>query len=62
MCLLLDQSCVFVLSVRWHPGEQVTLNLVRWADVESKYGTINRRELEDDALLTVEPCWGESAK
>jgi alginate O-acetyltransferase complex protein AlgJ len=48
-------------AARWRAGDRVTLTLQPWADVEQKYGTINRRELQDDALLMADPCWGEQA-
>lgn len=62
-------AVVFVWSMRdnkptpaagWRPGDKVTLRLRPWADVTAKYDAINRSELDDDALLLAEPCWGET--
>jgi alginate O-acetyltransferase complex protein AlgJ len=63
------EAVVFVWSMRdnkptpaagWRPGDKVTLRLRPWAEVDAKYDAINRSELEDDALLLAEPCWGET--
>jgi alginate O-acetyltransferase complex protein AlgJ len=43
----------------YRPGQTVTLRLRPWAEVSRQYGSINRRELPDPALLTVDPLWGE---
>ena len=62
------EAVVFVWSMRdnkptpaagWRPGDAVTLRLRPWAEVAAKYDAINRSELDDDALLLAEPCWGE---
>jgi alginate O-acetyltransferase complex protein AlgJ len=46
-------------AARWQTGQTVTLLLRPWADVEPKLGSINRRDLADESLLLVEPCWVE---
>jgi alginate O-acetyltransferase complex protein AlgJ len=43
----------------YRPGQTVTLRLRPWAEVSRQYGSINRRELPDPALLTVDPLWAE---
>ena len=62
-------AVVFVWSMRdnkptpaagWRPGDKVSLELRPWAEVAAKYDAINRSELDDDALLLAEPCWGET--
>ena len=62
------EAVVFVWSMRdnkptpaagWRPGDAVSLELQPWAEVAAKYDAINRSELDDDALLLAEPCWGE---
>jgi hypothetical protein len=40
-------------------GQTLTLRLRPWADVSRQYGSINRRELTDPALLLVDPLWAE---
>ncbi|HTL28055.1 MAG TPA: hypothetical protein VL282_02490 [Tepidisphaeraceae bacterium] len=49
-------------AARLRPGARITLKLKPWSDLEPKLGTINRRELDDDSLILVEPCWGELVK
>jgi len=50
---------VWTPAARWQPGQQVTLKLRAWSDVEAKYEAINRAELSDENLLSAEPCWSE---
>jgi alginate O-acetyltransferase complex protein AlgJ len=40
-------------------GQTVTLRVRPWAEVSRQYGSVNRRELPDPALLTVDPLWAE---
>jgi hypothetical protein len=40
-------------------GDMVSLFLSSWADAESRYGGINRGELEDEKLMLEEPNFGE---
>jgi hypothetical protein len=37
----------------------VRLRLSSWADVEERWGSIRRSELDDEDLLFEEPCWGK---
>ena len=46
-------------AASYSPGQTVTLRLRPWAEVSRQYGSLNRRELSDPALLTVDPLWGE---
>jgi hypothetical protein len=41
------------------PGDSVKLRLQSWEDVSDKRGSINRSELDDDAFLLADFCWGE---
>ncbi|MHB0999232.1 MAG: alginate O-acetyltransferase AlgX-related protein [Armatimonadota bacterium] len=43
-------------------GQNIKLKLTPWDKVESRYGSYNRVELEDDNLLFLEVFWGEGAK
>ncbi|MDR3689821.1 MAG: hypothetical protein P4L46_10615 [Fimbriimonas sp.] len=40
-------------------GQTVTIKLVPWASVDSKYGGLNRQELDSDDSLSWEAFWGE---
>jgi len=63
-----SEALVFLWSMRdnrqtpaagWRPGDNVTLRLRPWADLDGKYEAINRSELEEEELLFAEPAWGE---
>ena len=62
------QALVFVWGMKnnkWtkaaqlKPGEALKLHLTPWQEVEGKYGSYNRMELDDDELLLLDPYWGE---
>jgi len=62
------EAVVFVIAMRdytltpaagWRVGRQVGLRLRPWAAVADEYGAFTRGELDDDALMLVEPCFGE---
>ncbi len=41
----------------WRAGQEVTLELLPWSGVSDDFGSYNRIELDDDALLLLEPYW-----
>lgn len=41
------------------PGREVQCRLHAWAEVEGKYGTYNRAELDDMDLLLLPTFWAE---
>ncbi|MBN1647172.1 MAG: hypothetical protein JW874_03995 [Spirochaetales bacterium] len=43
----------------YRAGQKVSLRLKNWYDVENKYNSINRSELDNDDLLFEDPCWCE---
>ncbi len=45
-------------AAEWRTGQEVTLELISWASVVDEFGSYNRVELDDDALLLLEPYWG----
>ena len=62
------EALVYVFSMKAHrlteaarlrAGERVCMDLRSWEEVERTFGSINRSELENDALMAVVPCWGE---
>lgn len=62
------EAVVFVIAMRdynlappagWRVGQKVALRLRPWAAVADEYGAFTRGELDDDALMLVEPCFGE---
>ena len=53
------RSNVLTPAARYRPGDQVTVRLRPWSDVENEYEAINRSDLEDEAVHLQEPCWGE---
>lgn len=62
------EAVVFVIAMRdyalappsaWRVGQRVALRLRPWAAVADEYGAFTRGELDDDALMLVEPCFGE---
>jgi alginate O-acetyltransferase complex protein AlgJ len=50
---------VWTPAARWLPGQEITLRLRPWADVESRWGAVNRAELADEALVLEAPCWAD---
>ena len=46
-------------AARLRPGDAVSLELTSWTDAESRYGAINRSELNDEDLLLEEPNFAE---
>ena len=46
-------------AASYREGQQISMRLRPWADVESQYGAINRTELDDLELQLEEPNWGE---
>jgi len=62
------EALVYVFSMKGHrltdaaglrAGERVCLDARSWEEVERTFGSINRSELESDALMAVVPFWGE---
>ncbi len=62
------EALVYVFSMKAHrktafatlrPGDRVCLDIRPWEEVESRLGSINRSELDDETLLAAVPCWGE---
>lgn len=62
------EALVYVFSMKAHrlteaadlrAGERVCMDVRSWEDVERAFGSINRSELESDALMAVVPFWGE---
>jgi hypothetical protein len=43
----------------YRPGQKITIRLKSWFDVEEKYNSINRTEIDNGDLLIEDPCWGE---
>jgi hypothetical protein len=43
-------------------GQVVTMALTPWEKVEEKYGGYNRREFDDDAVLSLPAYWGEEVR
>ena len=50
---------VWTDAARLRIGDSIRIKLSPWADSESKYGSWNRSEFDDEILLLQEPCWGE---
>jgi alginate O-acetyltransferase complex protein AlgJ len=50
---------VLTPAAHFRPGDRVTVRLRPWSDVEQQYGSVNRSELDDEAVHLQEPCWGE---
>jgi hypothetical protein len=65
------QTVVFVWGMRdnkltpaasFKPGRVVKVAVQPWEKVEGKYGGYNRRELESEAAMSLDPYWGEIQK
>jgi hypothetical protein len=65
---LQGQAAVYTWSMRDNlitpagkvkPGERITLRLQPWHELSDKLGSINKSEIDDDAFLLAEFCWGE---
>ena len=65
------QTVVFVWGMRDNkltpaaslkPGRVVKVAVQPWEKVEGKYGGYNRRELESDEAMSLDPYWGELQK
>lgn len=50
---------VWTDAARLRISDSIRIKLSPWADSESKYGSWNRSEFDDEKLLLQEPCWGE---
>ncbi len=48
-------------AARYRPGQRITVKLIPWAEVARDLERVNRSELDAEALLFAEPCWGEEA-
>jgi len=46
----------------YKPGQTMTFALQPWDRVEEKYGGYNRRDFEDDDVLSLPVYWGEAAR
>ncbi len=46
-------------AAAFKPGDTVSLQLRPWADAEKEFGSYNRVELDDDALLSLPTYWAE---
>lgn len=66
--ILENEIIVFVWGMRdnrWtsfaslDPGRVITLSLTPWENVESRYGSYNRMELDSDEALLLDLYWGE---
>jgi len=66
--LEVQEAVVFIWGMRknkwtppatWEPGMTVRLRLVPWSNVEKRYGSDNRVELDNDDLLLLDPYWAE---
>jgi alginate O-acetyltransferase complex protein AlgJ len=44
------------------PGQSIAVVVRPWADVERTLRSINRRDLDDEALLLAEPAWGDELR
>ncbi|MBN2351331.1 MAG: hypothetical protein JXD23_02095 [Spirochaetales bacterium] len=44
---------------QYRVGQNITVRLKRWYDVNDKYDSINRSEIDDGELLFEDPCWAE---
>lgn len=62
------EAIVFAIAMReyeltpvasWRIGQRVALTLQPWTERADEYGVFMRGELDDDALMLVEPCFGE---
>lgn len=49
-------------AARLSPGEQVDLRLVPWAEVAAELDAVQRLELSDPALFSLEPWWTEELR
>lgn len=65
------QTVVFVWGMRdnkltpaasFKPGRVVKVAIQSWEKVEGKYGGYNRRELDSEAAMSLDPYWGEIQK
>jgi hypothetical protein len=65
------QALVFVWGMRNNkltpaaalkPGRILKVAVQSWEKVEGKYGGYNRRELNDNASMALDPLWGEIQK
>lgn len=50
---------VWTPAARLAPGAQLDLSVIPWSEVEERYGSINRAELDDERLLTLKTYWWE---
>jgi alginate O-acetyltransferase complex protein AlgJ len=50
---------VLLDAAQWQEGRTVELRVVPWEEVEARYGSFNRREIDDERLWALRPWWGE---
>lgn len=62
------EAIVFAVAMRdytltpvssWRIGQRVAVTLLPWTERADEYGVFMRGELDDDALMFVDPCFGE---
>jgi hypothetical protein len=46
-------------AAHYRVGQKITMRLKNWYDVNGKYDSINRSEIDDEELLFADPCWAE---
>ncbi|HEX8236984.1 MAG TPA: hypothetical protein VF600_13585 [Abditibacteriaceae bacterium] len=65
------QTVVFVWGMRdnkltpaasFKPGHVIKVALQPWEKVEGKYGGYNRREIDSEEAMSLDPYWGEIQK
>jgi hypothetical protein len=65
------QTVVFVWGMRdnkltpaasFKPGRVIKVAVQPWEKVEGKYGGYNRREIESEEAMSLDPLWGEVQK
>jgi hypothetical protein len=68
---LAKQTVVFVWGMRdnqltpaasFKPGRVVKVAVQPWEKVEGKYGGYNRREIDSDEAMSLDPYWGDIQK
>lgn len=53
---------VWTEAARYRAGQQVELRIRPWSDVAEELEGVNRSDLDEEELLTVEPLWGEPVR
>ncbi len=63
-----NDALVYILSMKdntltaaanFSVGQTITVRVSNWYDVADTYGGINRSEIDDENLMSADPCWGE---